>query len=163
MATMLPVHTTKRAAIALPTRTANAPTVLDLLAFHECALPLASYRMKPLDADVAGRELQHYLTALNAPKHSSRERALKSFKAFAEAQGSEFYDDDIDTWLSGDGSTPGLLAWCGEGSTGTEGGLKRTAATAIKTLGWLVKHSDGSGEEVKDLKHTSHYQEIDAV
>jgi hypothetical protein len=109
--------------------------------------------MKPLDADVAGRELQHYLTALNAPKHSSRERALKSFKAFAEAQGSEFYDDDIDTWLSGDGSTPGLLAWCGEGSTGTEGGLKRTAATAIKTLGWLVKHSDGSGEEVIGLKH----------
>eukprot|EP00611_Tribonema_gayanum_P013924 TRINITY_DN25161_c0_g1_i1.p2 TRINITY_DN25161_c0_g1~~TRINITY_DN25161_c0_g1_i1.p2 ORF type:complete len:162 (+),score=27.96 TRINITY_DN25161_c0_g1_i1:195-680(+) len=107
--------------------------------------------LQPLDPEEAGRELQHYLTALNAPKHVSRERALKSFKAFVEVQGNEFYDDDVDTWFKGDGYMHGLLAWCGESSTGTEGGLKRTAATAIKTLGWLVHRKperDAEDEEV---------------
>jgi hypothetical protein len=95
----------------------------------------------------AGVELQHFLTGINAPKNAAREKALKQLKAFAVKQGADFYDDDVDNFLLGDGYMLGLLACCGERSTGHEGGLKRTAATAMRVLLSLVCHSPPSGEE----------------
>lgn len=79
----------------------------------------------PISPEDAGAEIQRFLTGLNASKHSAREKALKAFKAFVEKQGMEFYDDDVDSLLLGDGYTMGLMQWCGESSTGTQGALKR--------------------------------------
>eukprot|EP00903_Cladosiphon_okamuranus_P012285 g11521.t1 len=101
----------------------------------------------PISPENAGAEIQRFLTGLNASKHSAREKALKAFKTFVEKQGMEFYDDDVDSLLLGDGYTMGLMQWCGESSTGTQGALKRTAATAIALLKWLVSLGDSSGDE----------------
>lgn len=79
----------------------------------------------PVSPEDAGAEVQRLVVGLNAPKHSAREKAIKAFKSFVEKQGMEFFDDDVDTLLLGDGYTPGLVQWCGEGSTGTQGALKR--------------------------------------
>lgn len=79
----------------------------------------------PISPEDAGTEIQRFITGLNASKHSAREKALKAFKTFVEKQGMEFYDDDVDSLLLGDGYTMGLMQWCGESSTGTQGALKR--------------------------------------
>lgn len=79
----------------------------------------------PISPEDAGIEVQRFIVGLNAPKHSAREKAIRSFKAFVDKQGMEFYDDDVDTLLLGDGYTLGLMQWCGESSTGTQGALKR--------------------------------------
>ncbi|CAM9159942.1 unnamed protein product [Pylaiella littoralis] len=101
----------------------------------------------PISPEDAGAEIQRFITGLNASKHVAREKALKAFRAFVEKQGMEFYDDDVDSLLLGDGYTMGLMQWCGESSTGTQGALKRTAATAISLLKWLVSLRDPSGDE----------------
>ncbi|CAM9962670.1 unnamed protein product [Scytosiphon promiscuus] len=101
----------------------------------------------PISPEDAGLEIQRFLVGLNASKHTAREKALKAFRAFVEKQGMEFYDDDVDSLLLGDGYTMGLMQWCGESSTGTQGALKRTAATAISMLKWLVSLRDSSGDE----------------
>lgn len=88
----------------------------------------------PISSEDAGTEIQRFLTGLNASKHSAREKALKAFKAFVEKQGMEFYDDDVDSLLLGDGYTMGLMQWCGESSTGTQGALKRWGCET----GWLL-------------------------
>ncbi|CAM9110838.1 unnamed protein product [Choristocarpus tenellus] len=101
----------------------------------------------PVSPEDAGREIQRFVAGLNASKNNAREKAIKTFRTFVEKQGLEFYDDDVDTMLLGDGYTLGLLQWCGESSTGTHGALKRTAAYAISTIKWLVSLQDSSGEE----------------
>lgn len=78
--------------------------------------------IRPEDASV---EVQRFLVALNASKHSAREKAIRAFRAFVDKQGMEFYDDDVDSVLLGDGYAMGLMQWCGERSTGTQGALKR--------------------------------------
>lgn len=79
----------------------------------------------PVSPEDAGAEVQRFIVGLNASKHSAREKAIRSFKVFVEKQGMEFYDDDVDSLLLGDGYTLGLMQWCGESSTGTQGALKR--------------------------------------
>lgn len=79
----------------------------------------------PVSPEDASAEVQRLIAGLNAPKHTAREKAIKAFRAFVEVQGMEFYDDDVDTLLLGDGYTLGLVQWCGESSTGTQGALKR--------------------------------------
>lgn len=81
--------------------------------------------MPPISPEDAGVEVQHFIVGLNAPKHSAREKAIRAFRAFVDKQGMEFYDDDVDSLLLGDGYTLGLMQWCGESSTGTQGALKR--------------------------------------
>lgn len=73
----------------------------------------------------ASAEVQRFIVALNASKHSAREKALRAFRAFVDKQRMEFYDDDVDSVLLGDGYAMGLMQWCGESSTGTQGALKR--------------------------------------
>lgn len=101
----------------------------------------------PVSPEDAGAEIQRFIAGLNASKHSAREKALRAFRAFVEKQGMEFYDDDVDSLLLGDGYAMGLMQWCGESSTGTQGALKRTAATAIALLKWLVSLQDSSGDD----------------
>ncbi len=79
----------------------------------------------PISPEDAGAEVQRFIAGLNASKHSAREKAIKAFRTFVEKQGMEFYDDDVDSLLLGDGYTMGLMQWCGESSTGTQGALKR--------------------------------------
>lgn len=79
----------------------------------------------PISHEDAGSEVQRFIADLNASKHSAREKAIKAFRAFVGKQGMEFYDDDVDTLLLGDGYAMGLMQWCGESSTGTQGALKR--------------------------------------
>lgn len=79
----------------------------------------------PVSPEDAGAEIQRFIVGLNASKHSAREKALRAFRLFVEKQGMEFYDDDVDSLLLGDGYAMGLMQWCGESSTGTQGALKR--------------------------------------
>lgn len=85
----------------------------------------------PISPEDAGAEIQRFLVGLNASKHTAREKALKAFRAFVEKQGMEFYDDDVDSLLLGDGYTMGLMQWCGESSTGTQGALKRSVVCSM--------------------------------
>lgn len=106
----------------------------------------------PISPEDAGVEIQRFITGLNASKHSAREKALKAFRTFVEKQGMEFYDDDVDSLLLGDGYTMGLMQWCGESSTGTQGALKRWVLQSV----WLywsysndVEHEQSHGQRVQ--------------
>lgn len=96
----------------------------------------------PVSPEDAGAEIQRFIVGLNASKHSAREKALRAFRAFVERQGMEFYDDDVDSLLLGDGYAMGLMQWCGESSTGTQGALKRWVRVArswvLSALIWRV-------------------------
>ena len=109
-------------------------------------------------AEDSNYEISVLLRSLNAgvTNHRKRSKALQRFKSYLETPdydslvsasgggGREFYDDDVVWLLSGRtlagsseiGQMTGLIPACGEPST--SGGLKRSAAEAIKLLFYLV-------------------------
>ena len=109
-------------------------------------------------ADDSNYEISILLKSLHAGLSNNRKRskALQRFRSYLEtsnvdttsdsAGGRQFYDDDIVWLLSGRppvgsfepglGQMTGLIPACGEPST--SGGLKRSAAEAIKLVFYLV-------------------------
>ena len=93
----------------------------------------------------------------DAKTTSQRERAMGHFERYIAKHKPEFYDDDVRQILTGEGALsddgvsqlPGLLFWCGQKSEGAKhaGMLKRSSATCIALVKWLVSFDFGDGEE----------------
>lgn len=70
-------------------------------------------------------------------------------RSFVEKQGMDFYDDDVDSLLLGDGYIMGLMQWCGESSTGTQGALKRWVLAKLVVLNILLNRNRNLAHKLK--------------
>ena len=99
----------------------------------------------------AAEEIASLLDGLRLSSHAARVRAMRRFEVYVATERPEIFDDDVDVLFAGmasgaeghhthDGAPQvGLCSACGMLSSKHTGGLKRSAATAIQLVRFLLR------------------------